>query len=103
MATETVEVNAEQGSMDLKNTLELLKALGFLTEVTGEVLADGKVNLKDLKSVPKLLENYKLFVDAVKEVNLVGKELKDLSEAEMLILAKEVFVLLQTLKNAIKK
>jgi len=101
--TEAKKVNTNQGSLDLKNTLEVLKAFELLTEVLGEVLADGKLTLKDLKAAPKLLTNYKLFFDAVKDVKLVGKEIKDLDERELMLLGKELLVIIRQVKNAVSK
>ena len=90
-----------QESLDLKNTLEVLDALHLIISTAGKVAADGKVDLSDAKYALELAQNYAVFLAAVKDVNLVGKELKNLDEAEMLILGKKVWDMLKEIKTTV--
>jgi hypothetical protein len=68
---------------DIKETLEVLKAVETLTETVGLVAADGKVNVADLVHLLNVVKNVQVFVEAVKGAKLIPAEVKDLSQEEL--------------------
>ena len=89
----------EEKSLDLKDTLEVMTALKLIINTANKVVADGKVDLTDAKYALELLQSYGVFIEAVKDIKIVGDELKNLDEAEFLILGKEVWGLLKGIKS----
>ena len=89
----------EQKSLDLKNTLEVMTALKVIINTANKVVADGKVDLTDAKYALELLQSYGIFIEAVKDIKIVGDELKNLDEAELRILGQEVLGMLKGIKS----
>lgn len=89
----------EEKSLDLKNTLEVMTALRLIINTANKVVADGKVDLTDAKYALELLQSYGVFIEAVKDIKIVGDELKNLDEAELLILGQEVWGMLKGIKS----
>ena len=88
-------------SMDLKNTLEVMDALNLIVSTANKVVADGKVDLSDAKYALELLQNYGVFIAAVKDIELVGEELKNLDEAEMKVLGQKTWEMLKEIKKTV--
>lgn len=88
-------------SLDLKNTLEVMDGLNVIVSTVNKVLADGKVDLTDAKYALELLNDYGKFIAAVKDIEIVGSELKDLDEAEVLILGNKTWEMLKELKKTV--
>lgn len=72
---------------DVKESLELLKGLELLGIDYNKVMADGKLDLTDLRVAGDLMGQFPQLQAAVKDVNKVPKELGDLDEAEIMQLA----------------
>jgi len=91
------------GSLDLKESIEMLKAVQYLINTIKEALEDGKIDWKDTLIGLKLLNNFSLFANAAKDCKLIPDELKDLSEAEMIVLVKEIYPMLKDIKQIVLK
>jgi hypothetical protein len=71
----------------IKETMEMLEGVKVLGMTGKQVFADGKVNLADLPAAMGLLTQFAMLAEAVKGVDQIPTEAKDLSmeEANMLI------------------
>lgn len=86
-------------SMDLKESIEMVKGLRLITAGAKEVLKDGKVGLSDAGAAVAMFKEFQVLVDAIESMNLIPAELKDLDQEEALILVKDLFPLLQDMKD----
>lgn len=68
----------------IKETKELFAGLGLVAKEVKGALADGKIDLSDLKHVVELGKEHQVLVDAIQGVNEVPAELKDLDKEELL-------------------
>lgn len=68
----------------IKETKELFAGLGLVAKEVKGALADGKLDLSDLKFVLDLGKEHQVLVDAVQGVGEVPAELKDLDKEELL-------------------
>lgn len=91
----------EVKSMDLKNTLEVMEALNVIIGTANKVAADGKIDLTDAQYALGMLNDYAKFIEAVKDIKIVGAELKNLDEAEMLILGQKTWEMLKEIKKTV--
>lgn len=66
--------------MDIKNTLEVLKAAEVAGEQLAAALEDGKLGLTDL---PKLVKMFGPLKDAVQDLALIPAEIKDIDGEEL--------------------
>ena len=99
----TKEVKEVHGSLDLKESLEMLKAIDLFLSSMQEALKDGKIDWKDTLIGLKLLNNFKVFAEAAKGAGLIPDELKDLDSKEIVILAQEIYPLLKKVKEIVLK
>ena len=65
---------------DIESIKSSFRSAKALVDIAANVMADGKVNLRDIMEVPSLIAEVKAMVDAVKGV---GDEVKDLDPAEI--------------------
>jgi len=84
-----------EGIEKIKASIASVKAL---VDTVGDILADGKVSLADIKELPELISEINSLVGALKGVD---KEVKDLDSAEMKIVLAEGFDLLVYVYNKI--
>jgi prefoldin subunit 5 len=75
----------EQLSEDIASINATMASIKSLADIAEEVLADGKVDFKDIPQIPALFSEIKTLVEALKGVQA---EVKDLDTAEI----KEVVV-----------
>jgi hypothetical protein len=68
----------------IKETKELFEGLAEVAKTAKAVANDGKVDFSDLSHVVALATNSSVLVAAVKDVNEVPEEIKDLSKEELL-------------------
>lgn len=68
----------------IKETKELFKGLGLVLKTVKAVTADGKVDFSDAVHAIDLAKNSSVLIEAVKDVNEVPAELKDLDKEELL-------------------
>jgi hypothetical protein len=95
------EVKEIKGSLDLKESLEMLSGISLILGTVESVLEDGKINLADAPKALELLKSYNKIIEAAKGVKLIPAELKDLDQTEMVQLASALFPLLKQLKNIV--
>lgn len=76
----------EKKDLDIKNTLEIIKALGELALFGGKVAKDGKIDAKDLAHLPELVMKYSVMEEAFKDAKVALDEMKDLKQDEVLML-----------------
>ncbi len=84
-------------SEGIKETKELVKALGEIITIGLKAMADGKINIMD---IPLIFSLIKSLGDAVEGVQKVPVEIKDLSAEEAQELGNYV---LQVILSSIKK
>ena len=75
----------------IKETLELLKALGLVAVTVKKIAADGKVNVDDLSSLIELGSKMSVLADGVSGAGDIISELKDLDQAEVLAIINELY------------
>ncbi len=84
---------------DIKNLKELLAGLKLLA-VEGKKIAKDGIGIEDIAAVVDLAKNFDVLAAAVKDINLVEDEIKDLDQAEILELVAELFALVKAVKEA---
>jgi len=90
-------------SIDLKDTLEYFTALELIVDQYAAIVEDGEFNWDDASHFIKLITEWKVFANAIKDSGNVGAELKDLDEAEVLQVGLRAFHLVKKLSKSIKK
>ena len=83
---------------DIKNLLELLTAVELLAVTGAKVAKDKEVNKDDLVHVVTLAKNFELIANAVKDVDQLDEELKDLDEAELIAIVSKLFMIVKAVK-----
>ena len=92
-----------EGSLDLKESLEMLKGFEFIMDCLYEAVEDGKINWKDIDTGLKLLKNLSIITEAAKGGKLIKDELKDLDENEIVLFARRLYPVLKKYKKLILK
>lgn len=92
-----------EAKLEVKETLDILEAVGGLVDVSGKVFADGKVALDDLVHLKSLADQLPLVVEAARGAGEVPKELKDIDAAEVQQLLAAVMGLALKVKGAFPK
>lgn len=83
---------------DIKNLLELLTAVELLAVTGAKVAKDKEVNKDDLVHVVALAKNFELIANAVKDVDQLDEEMKDLDEAELIAIVSKLFMIVKAVK-----
>lgn len=84
---------------DLKEVLELLKGVSFITCAVNKVVKDG-VDVSDLSVLLELVKEHELLIAAFKDVKEIDDEVKDLDQAEIVELINAVFKMVKDIKEA---
>lgn len=87
----------------MKEINEIVDALELTIDTAAEVLEDGKINLSDLPAALTLVNNYKVYVNAVDNAGEVVAEAKDIDETEALALGMRVFAIIKKTAATIKE
>ena len=90
-------------SIDLKDTLEYFAALELIVDQYCAIVADGEFNWDDAQHFIKLITEWKVFADMIKDSGNVPGELKDLDEQELIGMGLKAFGIAKKLSGAIKK
>tara|TARA_R110000868_G_C10972548_1_gene770410 strand:- start:5443 stop:5727 length:285 start_codon:yes stop_codon:yes gene_type:complete len=77
------ESETESTEQDIDKTKVLVSAADDLVELVEEIFEDGKIDLADGMSLPKLFTVLRKFSDSWKAKDEILKELKDLSKDEL--------------------
>ena len=88
-------------SLDLKESLELLKGIKLILNSLNKVFADGKLDWSDATIVLDLAKEYEVLIAAVDGFNYINDELKNLEEHEYIALAMNIFPMLKEIKKLI--
>lgn len=83
---------------DIKNLLELLTAVELLAVTGAKVAKDKEVNKEDLVHIIALAKNFELITNAVKDVDQLDEEMKDLDEAELIAIVSKLFMIVKAVK-----
>lgn len=100
------EIKVPEGtpaSLDLKESMELANALNIILRTILSALADGRIDLWDIKSLIPLITEFDEILKGFKGIYLIPDELKDLTEEELRVLASQFFPVLKALKDLIRK
>ena len=89
--TDTAPEVKVDGSVGIDETREVLKAFKHLAGFAGLVLADGAVKLDDLKHLGALATKMGDLGAAVKDIDEVANELKDLDQAELIQIIVDIY------------
>ena len=101
----TVTTTMKGGTMpeqrqSIKETTELIKAVGLVTAKALAISKDG-LELSDVPKILELFKEYSVIEEGVKGLALVDDELKDLDADESARLAVELFTQYKLCKRAI--
>lgn len=88
--------------LGIKESLELLAGVE-LVAVTGIEVAKDGLGMDDLAKAVELVKKSEVLVEAVKGLNLVDDEVKDLDQAELLQLGAASFAMVKKIAAASKK
>lgn len=75
----------------IKEIKELVGGLSFLAETAATIMKDGKIGAEDLPAVITLLGRYDEIMNAFKGLSMIDEEIKDMDEAELVEVVKELF------------
>ena len=81
----------------IKEISELLDGLAVVIPELLEIKKDG-IGLEDIDNVVNLLTKMDVLQEAVKDLSLIDDEIKDLDEAETVIIVGKVFKLIEAFK-----
>ena len=84
---------------NVKETLELLDGLKVIAEVGAEIFEDGKIKLDDLSKLTKLGDSFGVLSEAVKGLDAVDDEIKDLTITEITQLLAKVYEIVLVFKK----
>ena len=87
----------------IKESQEILKAMGNVADLVSNILADGLVNWSDLQHVLNELKSADVYLAAVKGAGDVDDELKDLDDTELVVLGLAAIKLIKKFVDAAKK
>lgn len=88
-----------EGYMDIKNTLEIVKAVEVLGVEAKKIAKDG-VSLTDLPEALELIKQVDVIVAAVKDAKVAVDEVKELDQAELIQLGSAVYSAFKAIKEA---
>ena len=86
----------------IKECLELLNGLEIVGVAVGKTVKDGKINAADLPHVMELINNFNVILEAVKGINELPAEVKDLDQAELLALGGKAYEVVKSIIDAVK-
>jgi hypothetical protein len=87
---------------ELKETLELVKALDLLAS-KGIEISKGGIGAEDIAPAVELLKQLNVLIEGFKGVGEVGAELGDLDDTELLQLGSAVYGVYKDIKGALAK
>lgn len=91
-----------EGQLGVKETLELLEGMKVLATTAGEVMEDGKVDVKDLSELLVLVSKLGTLKDAVVGADKSLKEMKDLTQEEVSLVLAKVWEVLRAFQEGKK-
>ena len=88
-------------SMDLKESLELIKGINLILDSLNKVFLDGKIDWTDVTVIMDIAKSYQTLLDAIGNANMIKDELKDLNTNEMVLLASTLYPMLKEIKKLV--
>lgn len=89
--------------MDTKNINEIFVALSVLSKAAVQITADGMVDVADAKHILELLNEYKAFIAAVEDAELIVDEAKDIDEQEVVQLGLAAYGLVKDIVKSVNQ
>lgn len=86
-------------NVSIKETKEMIAALGELAFLAGQVLKDGKVSMSDASLLPSMVNKYPVLAAGVTDVDKVIEEIKDLDQTEVLDLVVAMYAAVNKFKE----
>ena len=85
--------------MDVKNLMEVIAALKLAVVSIKGISKDG-VGVDDLPKALELLKKYDLFLAAVKDIDMIDEEIKDVDSAEAILVVTALMAAIKEIKEA---
>lgn len=84
---------------EIKEIIELVDGLEVLAIFAAKVVADGKVNHKDLPIIIEFMNKIKSLFSAFDDVSEIVQEIEDIDRTEIIILLKKLLDIARNIKN----
>ena len=84
---------------NVKETIELLDGIKVIAEVGADIFADGKIKFDDLTKLSKLGDSFSVLAEAVKGLDAIGLEVKDLTISEITEILSKVYEIVLVFKK----
>jgi hypothetical protein len=88
--------------LGVKEVVEILEGLKVVSQVTGEVLEDGKVSVADLSHLLTFMKKFDTLKAAVEGAGGSLKEIKDLNQEEVAIVLGKTYEVVKVFIEAKK-
>lgn len=88
--------------MDIKETKELLKAVGIAAKAVAKVAKDKKVDANDIPVLIEVSSEFKTLVEGFSGADKVVEELKDLDKAELIEIIQSIYTIADEVKAELK-
>ncbi len=85
--------------MNIKETKELLVGLGEISVLVKKIAKNG-INVADLIHLKDLADAMPILEDAVKDIKLIGEELKELDQGEVLEIIATIYAQAKRINEA---
>lgn len=86
--------------MDIKETKELIQALGKLGVVGKKIAADKKIGVDDIAHLVDLASQAGQILEGFKGLDIMMEELKDLDQTEVIEIVGELYKQADAINNA---
>jgi len=83
----------------VKETIELLDGLKVIAEVGADIFEDGKLKFNDLTKLTQLADSFTVLSEAVKGLDQIDNEVKDLTIAEITEILTKVYEIVLVFKK----
>lgn len=95
-------MTTEKKELGIKESLELVAGIELVTVSTLDIAKDG-LGADDIPKALELVKKSDVIVEAVKGIDLVDDEVKDLDQAELIQLGTATFAMIKKIVAATKK
>lgn len=86
--------------MDIKETKELIQALGKLGVAGKKIASDKKIGIDDITHIVNLASQANDILEGFKGLNVMLEELKDLDQAEVIEIVGELYKQAEAINKA---
>ena len=88
--------------IEVKELIELLRAIKLIGGIGGAIFADGKINASDFQHLTTLATGYQTIVEGVMGIGEVGDEIKDLDAEEVTQILTELAGVINHIRSSLK-